>query len=244
MKTAVLFVVAAVLASALFIEGRLQRTQFADLQRAIQKIRADNRRLIESAQTKGGRRAAGLRGASNAEALAKMMKNRKGKPESDSSLARPLQPGLKPVSVLTEEGQSSPVAAVDSALHAIYHGDVDRLAELIGLTPDGKTAAAALFASLPPGSQLQLRTPEYMMALLVAYGYNAVGYKMGAGHQDGSDPENWILPATVQLEDGRTVHPEPPLRLTNGQWQIEADANAVKQFGIYLTSAAALKDSK
>jgi len=239
LKVSLSAILGAVIIGALFLQATHEDARLRDLQRAVQALQGRNRQLVAIERRGGAIRPAGRQEKANAAGLAREMAARKARVENGTMPPRELQPGLKPLSALTYAGQSTPLAAVDSGLWAIYHGDIDQLTKLIALTPAGRDAAATLFSSVPAETQAQLQTPEYMMALLIAYSYNAVGYQVLGDHQNSDDPASWTVQAVVQLEDGRTARPSSILQESNGSWQIEFDQNAVKQSAIFLTGAVA-----
>ena len=79
-----------------------------------------------------------------------------------------------------------------------------------------------------------------MLALLVVYGYNVNGYKLGEGPQNGDDPTNWTVPYGQLEETADSPAGRILLQESNGNWQAEFDQNTVKQFAIFLTKALAL----
>jgi hypothetical protein len=199
-----------------------QETRLRELRRAIQALRVQDQSLASAAPN----------GA--AASLIREITARKTRPENAASSFRDIQSGLTPIGSLNYVGQATPLAAVESSLWAIYHGDVDKLATMIALTPDGAKAAASLFANLPEDTKARLQTSENMMALLVAYAYNAVGYQVLESNQKGDDRGTWTVQAVVQLEDGRTSRPNVTLQTSNGNWQVQFDENAVRQFATVL----------
>jgi type II secretory pathway pseudopilin PulG len=239
LKVSISAILAAAIIGALFLQARHQETRLRDLQRALQALEGRQQAACRDSTTWWGNSPPGEQVEANAARLAREMTARKARAENGTTSSRELQPGLKPLSALSYAGQSTPLATVDSGLWAIYHGDIDQLTKLITLTPAGNNAAATLFSSLPAETQAQLQNPEYMIALLIAYGYNAVGYQVLGDHQNSDDPANWTVQAVVQLEDGRTIRPNTTLQESNGSWQVEFDQNAVKQFAFFLTGAVA-----
>jgi len=236
-KAPLLIILGVAAAGSLFIQARREESQQRDLQRTIQSLQARNQRLAADAKRSPPIPSTRAAEVGNAAGLVREMAARKVRDGAATASPAALQPTLKPISSLSFVGQATPLAAVDSSLWAIYHGDIDQLAKLIALTTAGKDAAEALFATLPPEAQAQVQSPERMTALLIAFGYNAVGYQILDAHPNDADPSTWTVQAVVQLEDGRTVRPNTPLRETNGNWQVEFDQNAVKQFSVFLTSA-------
>jgi hypothetical protein len=224
-------------AGAFYFHSRREEIRLRNLQGSIRSLRLDNQRLAAIGQSSQAGRSVTDQKTTNAAALSREIVARQSRTESPSDPQYQLRPGLIPVGTLTYVGQSSPLAAVESGFWAIYHGDLDQLAKLIALTPDGTDAAATLFASMPPDAQAALQTPERMMALLVAYSYDAAGYQVLGSNQNSNDPSSWTVHADVQLADGRTIRPSTTLQETNGIWQVQFDQNAVKQFGIFLTGA-------
>jgi hypothetical protein len=202
------------------------------MQLSIRTLRLENRTLALAAQSGGETNP----NRKNAAGLVRELAARRARSEDANPSPFDHLSDLKPLNALIYAGQETPLAAVDSSLWAIYHGDIDKLRELIALTPDGIDAAAALFANLPAEAQVKFQTPENMIALLVAYTYNAIGYQVLESNQDAIDPNRWTVKAVVQMEDGRTARPNVNLLSTDGKWQVQFDGNAVRQFATVLNT--------
>jgi hypothetical protein len=216
--------------SLLFYE-RGQEARVRSLQRAVQALLVQNRALASAVPNDA------------VVGLVREMAAHRTRPEYAGSSSRDLQLGLRPISSLSYAGNETPLAAIESCLWAIYHGDVDRLATLIAFTPDGESAAAALFANLPADAKARFQNPESMIALLVAYAFNAVGYQILASSEKGGDPSTRTVQALLQLEDGRTSRPNVTLQNTKGNWQVQFDENAVRQFATVFGAADASKSA-
>ena len=82
------------------------------MERRIKTQLADNQRLISLTQSRPTKLSRGEQQAANAAALAR--DGRPEIPEEENSAVAPreLQPGLKPVSALSYEGQSAPVQSI------------------------------------------------------------------------------------------------------------------------------------
>ncbi len=202
-----------------------QEARARSLQRAIQVLVVQNRAIASAVPNEA------------VIGLVREMAAHKTRPEYAGGSSRDLQLGLRSISSLSYAGNETPLAAIESSLWAIYHGDVDRLATLIAFTPDGESAAAALLENLSTDTRARFQKPESMIALLVAYAFNAVGYQILASNQKGGDPSTWTVQAVLQLEDGRTTRPNVTLQNTNGNWQVQFDENAVRQFATILDAA-------
>ena len=233
LRVTLLAILVGAIFAALLLQIEREDARLRDLQRTAQTLTVQNQRLgavLQEAPT----RPVVEQVETNAADLAREMEARKGSVESAAVLPGELRPGMESLKALIYAGNSTPLAAIDSSLWAVYHSDIDQLAKLIALTPAGKDAAAALFASLPAESQARMQDPEHMTALLVAYGCNAVGYQVQASHQSGGDPASWTVRVLVQSEDGRSSGLNIPLRQTGGSWQLECDQGEVKQLAALL----------
>jgi hypothetical protein len=65
-------------------------------------------------------------------------------------------------------GNATPRATIESVLWAASHGDVERLAGLLGFTDEARTKAESLFSQLPAASRQEYGSPESVVATLLA----------------------------------------------------------------------------
>jgi hypothetical protein len=134
-------------------------------------------------------------------------------------------------------GRETPRATIVSVLWAASRGDVDRLAGLVGFSPDVRERAEALFSKLPPASQQEYGSPEKVVATLLAgtfpkdasaatiladktWGQDAA-IAMTTEHSDGKArvnqfhfhraPDGWqlLVPASVMAGYEKTVLGDP-----------------------------------
>jgi hypothetical protein len=99
-------------------------------------------------------------------------------------------------------GRSNPKATIESVLWAASHGDVDRLAPLLGFAPETRPDADAMFARLPAASQQEYGSPEKVVATLLAGSFpgNANSVKLFDEAQFGD--QDAAIPITVSHSDG------------------------------------------
>jgi len=146
--------------------------------------------------------------------LAALQQRVKGAEDSDPAVGQAHE--RVPADAWIYAGRDSPQAAFESVLWAAYHGDVDRLAELLTFSEEDRARAEVLFSQLPAASQQEYGTPRKVVATLLAgsfpenasamvalgdseYGGNAELY-MRVEHSDGQAKDS--LFALQRAEDG------------------------------------------
>jgi hypothetical protein len=86
--------------------------------------------------------------------------------QKDAAQAR--EPRLIQASDWAFAGNETPGAAIESVLWAASRGDVDRLAGLLGFSPDVRAQADAMYSRLPSASQQEYGSAERVVATLLA----------------------------------------------------------------------------
>jgi hypothetical protein len=116
---------------------------------------------------------------------------------------------LTPASEWKNAGKATPAAAIETTLWAAVGGDVETIANSIGLTDAGRREADAMWAQVSDQTRAQYGSPEKLLALMIAQqaagvtgmqmlgqkelGPDDVGVRMRFGNEQGKTKEDSFL---------------------------------------------------
>jgi len=206
-----------------------------DLRREFQSLQTENARLTKQTPSSPKFATERLTGL-----LSRVTSRQAGSASAQSSSTPGLKPGMKAISALTNVGQATPFASLETEIWAIHTGNVETLAKIITFLPDGKDAADKLWASLPAEIQAQYPTPESILAVLIAGSVSSkhVGYQVTGDRQSGPTPDYWQVQYQYQMGDGTTVDRANALQQINGNWMILVGANGIQHLAAEFLSGA------
>lgn len=82
------------------------------------------------------------------------------------------RPSLREVNLAADEwtnaGDNDPLAALETALWAAAHGEIETLVRLLSVSETTREQAAAVLARLPAAARGELPSPEHLVAMLTA----------------------------------------------------------------------------
>jgi hypothetical protein len=127
-------------------------------------------------------------------------------------------------------GRSNPKATIESVLWAASHGDVERLAPLLGFSPEIRPDADAMFARLPEASQQEYGSPEKVVATLLAGSFpgNANSMKLFDEAQFGD--QDAAIPITVSHSDGTSRTNVFRFHKAADGWQLLVPASVMQSY--------------
>jgi len=139
-----------------------------------------------------------------------------------------------PVGAWTYAGRASPQAALRSVVWAATHGDVERLSDLLGFSPDVRAQADALFAQLPAASQQEFGGPERVVATLLAGSFpkDASALTVLGGTRFG---EGAVVVLRIDHSDGQSRTNGFHLQRAPGGWQLMVPASVMASYARALT---------
>jgi hypothetical protein len=190
------------------------------------ELDAENRRM-QAAQASAEERARLQSGPAEAEALsAKFAELRRRIADADAGSDSNGDRVAIPVESWTYAGRASPRDALRSVLWSASHGDVERLADLLGFAPDVRPQAEALYAQLPAASQQEYGRPEKVVATLLAGSFpkDASAMTLLNGTQLG---ETAVVAMRVDHSDGQSRTNGFLLQRAPGGWQLMVPASVM-----------------
>jgi hypothetical protein len=129
-------------------------------------------------------------------------------------------------------GQGSPLNALQTAIWATYHGNVQGLAKMIVLDPSAKGAASTVFSQLPSESQASLQDADQMVALLIEYAYPSSGtYEVSWSGPVAASTDEWLVGTKMVSESGQATLGQLTFRKVDGNWMLVVPQNVVQQLG-------------
>jgi hypothetical protein len=165
-------------------------------------LEAENKRL-ESGQLT----AADLQNLEDQHAKAEALRHRLDELRLKKPDGADQEPALVAAKDWVFSGRRTPQATIESVLWAASRGEVDRLAELLGFTPDVEAEADTMFSRLPAASKQEYGSAEKVVATLLAgsfpkdaqastilteheYGDKDAAIAMAVTHSDGQGRTN------------------------------------------------------
>ena len=136
---------------------------------------------------------------------------------------------LNPVAAWKNAGQATPEAAVETMLWAAVGGDVDMLSGAITLPPNARAKVEALLARLPEAARAQYRTPEQLMALMLAREAGQVSGMQVLGAQE-ITADTVLVRVRVGSEGGQTKDDSWPFHRSATGWKLVMPESAVDKF--------------
>jgi RNA polymerase sigma factor (sigma-70 family) len=237
-KTKVAILAGAAVLGALLVQDLRQQSQLHRLRRQVLGLQNASVRLLAQVRSHPEINS----GAQLAGVLSKMAQRPTRSPSMTGSSASALKPGMKPLAALTNAGQATPVAAVETLLWALNTGNVDLLAKMITFRPDARAAADKLWASLPAESHSQFPTPESMLAPVAAESFpsDLVGYQVTEDRQNGPTPDYWTVKFQYQKSDGTTIDTGASLQQINGNWLVYMSTSGIQKIANHLAGSEEL----
>jgi hypothetical protein len=239
------FFVLLVLGAALAGSLAWQRRETLDLREAVARERdrvaerdrltAENRRLA-SIQPSDAEMEALVNRLTQVEQLKAQLATLRIREEAaaksaQSTATRRTTPSLAAASMPVDRwqnvGQATAEAAFETALWAAAHGDLDALTNVLAFDAAARAEAAALFAKLPPAAQVEMVTPERMVAVLTAMDVplgRAMIVRQEAGQEETS--------VTARLTDpaGRGTTATFSMKADGDRWQLQVPVTVVRKY--------------
>jgi RNA polymerase sigma factor (sigma-70 family) len=227
---------AAAITGILLVQDLHREYQLHDLQLEFQSLQAENSRLAAQTLSSPKITTARLTGL-----LSQVTARQAHLAIAQSNSTPGLKPGMKAISSLTNVGQATPFASLETSIWANYTGNVDALAKMIAFLPDGKEAADKLWASLPTEIRTQFPTPESILAVLIAASFtsnNPVGYQVTGDRQNGPTPNDWLVQFQFQMGNGTTFDSAVAMRQINGNWMMLVGVEGIQHLSAHYLSGA------
>jgi hypothetical protein len=127
-------------------------------------------------------------------------------------------------------GRSNPKATIESVLWAASHGDVDRLAPLLGFAPETRPDADAMFARLPEASKQEYGSPEKVVATLLAGSFPANANSMKLFDEAQVGDQDAAIPITVSHSDGTSRTNVFRFHKAADGWQLLVPATVMQSY--------------
>ena len=240
-------------AAVLGVGGFLQQQNLADLRDEITVLRMDVQRI--SRQRDPTRRqemrvgevaAVNLENGATDEHQAELMKLRDEVAELKKTIQEasrfaqaargesPIPVKLIPAGELKNAGRATVPAAVETFLWAAVGGDVEVVANSILLDPAAQAKAQELFARLPDAMQAQYRSPDNLVALMLAKDAAALSGMQVLGQRDLSAD---VVGVRVRLANdaGQTKEQGLAFQKTSGGLLLKISVNTVDKFAQQLS---------
>jgi hypothetical protein len=136
---------------------------------------------------------------------------------------------LTPVADWKNAGLATPEAAVETMLWAAVGGDLDALSGAITLPPGARAKAEAMLARLPEAARDQYRTPEHLMALMLAKEAGQVSGMQVLGSRE-LTADTVVVRVRVGSEGGQTKEDKWPFQRSVTGWKLVMPEDAVDKF--------------
>jgi hypothetical protein len=143
------------------------------------------------------------------------------------------EPAQLPAMDWTYAGNQTPRAAIESVLWAASHGDVDKLAGLLGFSPEVRAQADAMYSSLPAASQQEYGSTEKVVATLLAGNFPKDASAMTI-LSDREWDEDAAISMSVDHSEGKSKTNVFRFHHAPGGWQLLVPANMMVDFATTL----------
>lgn len=142
---------------------------------------------------------------------------------------------LTPAAQLKNNGWTTPVGAAETVIWSAVAGDVDVLAQGIGLTSTAKAKADAWFAQLSDTAKAQYGSPEKVLALMIARDAGSVSGMQVLGQTELA-PDQVGVRLRVGSEEGKTKDDTFLFRQTGNGWRLVVPDQVVERYAKQLSA--------
>jgi hypothetical protein len=147
-----------------------------------------------------------------------------------------LRDAYLPAEDWTNAGDKNAVSALETALWAAAHGDIDMLMGLLSVSETTRERAAAVLARLPAAARQDFGSPEQLVAMLTASAIPLEGARVAAQFDD--TPQTARLVLELTSADGRMRERVISAHFTPDGWRLTVPDGEIQRYFVALQKPA------